>query len=93
MRYSGVCGDGQRLLCADAAGAVALKGGEIDDLVVLLKRRRRGLGGKLLRWAVHRLQAEGVEEITLHVADWNRGAMELYLQNGFVIEKTEIIVR
>lgn len=46
------------------AGAVTLKGSEIDDLVVAPERRRRGLGSQLLRWAVHRLQQEGVESIT-----------------------------
>lgn len=70
-------------------GSVAVCGNEIDDLVVDVASRRGGRGEKLLRFAVALLQSRGAERITLHVADWNRGALAMYRKNGFVIVNTE----
>lgn len=73
------------------AGSVAIYGSEIDDLIVARQYRRKGYGKGPLRFAVARMQRMGVSPILLHVADWNRGAVELYLKNGFSIIKTETV--
>lgn len=72
-------------------GSVGLFGGEIDDLVVDAACRNKGFGTRLLRFAVHHLQSAGVLTITLHVADWNQGALRLYERSGFEIVNTEWI--
>ena len=74
-------------------GSVGLFSGEIDDLVVGKEHRRKGYGKNLLSFAVSRLQKDGISPITLHVADWNKPAIQLYLKNGFVLTKTEMIHR
>lgn len=72
-------------------GSVAVYGNEIDDLIVAKEFQGRGYGTALLRFAVARMQNAGIEPIQLHVADWNRNAMALYLKNGFQITKTETV--
>ena len=64
---------------------------EIDDLIVAKAFQRKGHGRALLRFAVSRLQGMGISPIVLHVADWNQGAIRMYLKNGFSIVKTEIV--
>ena len=71
------------------AGSVGIFGGEIDDLVVDEACRNKGCGTRLLRFAVSKLQQDGISPITLHVVDWNQGALRLYLKNGFAIESSE----
>lgn len=73
------------------AGSIAIYNGEIDELIVAKQYRRKGYGKGLLRFAVARIQRMGISPIILHVADWNRGAIELYSQNGFSIVKTETV--
>lgn len=75
------------------AGSVAVYGNEIDDLVVKGDFQGRGLGRALLQRALALLEAEGRGPAVLHVADWNRRAMELYRKQGFRIIKTEVIDR
>lgn len=70
-------------------GSVAIYGREIDDLIVAKPYRRQGYGQRLLRFAVARMQSLGLTPITLHVADWNKEAIELYKKNGFEIVATE----
>lgn len=77
--------DGGRIV-----GSVGIFGGEIDDLVVDEAQRNKGYGKTMLLFAISKLQDEG---ITLHVVDWNQGALRLYQRNGFEIEKTEHIER
>lgn len=72
-------------------GSVAIRGSEIDDLIVARQFRRKGYGKGLLRFAVARMQRMGISPILLHVADWNRGAVGLYTKNGFSIIKTETV--
>ena len=73
------------------AGSVAIYGNEIDDLIVAKAFQRKGHGQALLRFAVSRLQGMGISPIVLHVADWNQGAIRMYLKNGFSIVKTETV--
>ena len=72
-------------------GSVAIYGNEIDDLIVAKEFRRMGYGEALLRYAVSYLQNLDTSPIVLHVADWNQGAIKMYLKNGFSIVKTEIV--
>ncbi len=77
----------------EIAGSVAVYDNEIDDFFVAEKYRRRGYGGSLLRFAVSYLQQKNTDRIILHVAQINKAALELYLNNGFVIFSTEEIDR
>ncbi len=66
-------------------GSVALKGEEIDDLIISPKYQGQGFGKKILIWALEHMESK---EICLHVAHWNQRAIKLYQTNGFVITET-----
>ena len=72
-------------------GSVAVCGNEIDDLFVADEYRHKGYGVKLLRFAVSYLQKRNVSSIILRVADINRNAMKMYLENGFIVRSSEEI--
>ena len=72
-------------------GSVAVYGNEIDDLIVAKEFQRMGYGETLLRHAVSHMQSSDISPIVLHVADWNQGAIKVYLKNGFSIVKTEVV--
>ncbi len=72
-------------------GSVAIYGSEIDDLIVKKSAQRMGYGRQLLQFAVSYLQRNDIAPIMLHVADWNQGAIKLYLESGFSIVETEVI--
>ena len=74
-------------------GSVGCFGAEIDDLIVNKKYRGKGFGKQLLIWAIGHIREYTVEPITLHVAEWNKRAVGLYTQNGFVIKSRELISR
>ena len=73
-------------------GSVAIYDNEIDGLVVEKSFQRTGYGETLLRFAVSRLQNSNISPIVLHVADWNQGAIKMYLKNGFSIVSTEVVI-
>ena len=66
-------------------GSVALKGSELDDLIVDRRFQGQGYGKKILLWALEHMQGD---QIVLHVAAWNERAIRLYQQNGFEITDT-----
>ena len=70
-------------------GSVALKGSEIDDLIVTPEFQNKGYGKQILLWALENIKSE---KIILHVAQWNRKAISLYERNGFEITETFEIV-
>ena len=70
-------------------GSVACYGNEIDDLIVDKAFQNKGYGRQLLLWGMHYIRCNNDEPITLHVAQWNRKALELYRKVGFVITKKE----
>ena len=74
-------------------GSVGCYGNEIDDLIVNKKYQHNGYGKKLLLWAINYIRKYSNDPVTLHVADWNKNALKLYKDNGFVITKTEKINR
>lgn len=69
-------------------GSVGCYGNEIDDLIVNKKYQHNGYGRKLLLWAINYIRTYSNNPITLHVADWNKNALKLYKDNGFVIIET-----
>lgn len=66
-------------------GSVALKGNEIDDLLVDIGYQGQGIGKQILLWALGNI---GAERVILHVAKWNQRAVSLYTKTGFEITKT-----
>ena len=72
-------------------GSVACYGNEIDDLIVNKDYQNKGIGRKLLLWAIEHIRSNNDEPIILHVAKWNEKALKLYLDNGFEISKIEKI--
>jgi ribosomal protein S18 acetylase RimI-like enzyme len=77
------------LLCdGKIIGSVALKGDEIDDLIVDIKNQNQGYGKQILLWALEHINSE---RIILHVAEWNKKAIDLYKKNGFeIVNKIKI---
>ena len=73
----------------DIIGSVACYGNEIDDLIVSQKFQRQGYGKQLLLWAIWHIRERNEEPITLHVVEWNQGAIMLYEKCGFEIVKAE----
>ena len=71
-------------------GSIAIYDNEIDDLVIAKDFQRKGYGLLLLNFAIAHIQKKYVSPIILRVADWNKGAINLYLKNGFEIVKTEV---
>ncbi len=69
-------------------GSVALKGNEIDDLIVNIRFQGCGYGWQILLWALGHMKTE---RIILHVAEWNKKAIHLYQKTGFEIVNTIII--
>lgn len=70
-------------------GSVACYGNEIDDLIVKKSYQKRGYGKQLLLWAMSNIRQDNNSEITLHVAEWNEGALGLYKKVGFLVRKKE----
>lgn len=66
-------------------GSVAIISGEIDDLIVSREYQRHGFGRQILLWALEHIRSENV---TLHVAEWNKKAVSLYKKTGFEIVDT-----
>ena len=66
-------------------GSVALKGNEIDDLLVEISHQGQGYGKQILLWAIGQMQKK---EIILHVAEWNKRAINRYKKTGFEVTKT-----
>jgi ribosomal-protein-alanine N-acetyltransferase len=56
---------------------------EILNLVVEPAQRRRGVGKRLLGFALRRAQAQGIRRIFLEVRETNFAAQALYAANGF----------
>jgi ribosomal protein S18 acetylase RimI-like enzyme len=74
-------------------GSIGCFGAEIDDLIVNKKYQGRGFGKKLLLWAVNHIREYTDEPITLTVAEWNTGALELYKSCDFTLKRKELISR
>jgi len=71
-------------------GSVEIHENIIDHLFVNQRYQNKGYGKKLLFFAINRLQEAGINEIILFVADLNKEAIQLYLNNGFKCTNTII---
>lgn len=77
-------------LAKEMVGSVEIYDNIIDHLFVNTKYQKKGYGKKLLFFAINRLQDAGAKQITLSVADLNKEAIQLYLNNGFKCIDTTI---
>lgn len=68
---------------SEIIGAVDIDKNNIDHLFVNVKYQNQGYGKKLLTFAVSLILKAGLKDITLCVADLNKKAIQLYLNNGF----------
>ena len=66
-------------------GSVALKGNEIDDLIVASRYQGQGYGKEILLWALEHIHSD---RAFIHVAEWNKKAVSLYKKTGFEIVET-----
>ena len=74
----------------EIVGSVEIYENIIDHLFVNPKYQNKGYGKKLLFFAINRLQEAGIDQISLFVADLNKEAVQLYLNNGFKCINTTI---
>ena len=74
----------------EMVGSVEIHENIIDHLFVNQKYQNKGYGKKLLFFAINRLQEAGINQIILFVADLNKEAIQLYLNNGFKCTNTII---
>lgn len=74
----------------EMVGSVEIHENIIDHLFVNQKYQNKGYGKKLLFFAINHLQEAGINEIILFVADLNKEAIQLYLNNGFKCTNTII---
>ena len=72
-------------------GSVACLENEIDDLIVRTSDQKKGYGKQLLLWAINHIRQQNNCPITLHVAEWNQGALKLYEKVGFAVQSKEKI--
>lgn len=70
-------------------GSVACLENEIDDLIVRTADQKKGYGKRLLLWAINHIRQQNNNPITLHVAEWDQGALKLYEKVGFVVRSKE----
>lgn len=70
---------------SDFAGAVPRRVIVIDNLVVTSRRRRRGIGGRLLEAATAWARTHGATHVELGVHDVNREALRFYRRHGFAL--------
>ncbi len=71
------------LINKEIVGSVEIVENVIEHLFVNEKYQNKGYGKKLLLFAINLLQQSGIEQIILYVADLNKEAIQLYLNNGF----------
>ena len=62
----------------------------LDDLYVLEKYRKNGLGSRLMDEVFDLAQKEGCRKVRWQVSKWNENAIDFYKKRGAVIEDVEI---
>lgn len=68
-------------------GSDVCYGNKIDDLIVKKDMPEKGVRKQLLLWAMNHIRQHNNLEITLHVVEWNKDALELYKNVGFSVRK------
>jgi len=58
--------------------------GEINYIVTLPGKRKKGIGGELLEYAINDMTNSGCTSISLEVESANQDAINLYLKHGFI---------
>lgn len=56
---------------------------EIEQFEVTTKKRRKGIGDKLLKYLIEKYQSTNIKNITLEVKEDNISAINLYKKYGF----------
>ena len=56
---------------------------EIEQFEVTTKKRRKGIGDKLLKYLIEKYQYSDIKNITLEVKEDNIAAINLYKKYGF----------
>lgn len=59
-------------------GSIYIKDNDIERLFVSVKHQKQGYGKQLLNFGIAYLQDKGINDITLSVADFNKGALQLF---------------
>jgi GNAT superfamily N-acetyltransferase len=62
----------------------------LDDLYVLEKYRRLGIGNKLLDKVIETAKSENCKKVKWQVSNWNKKAIEFYKMRGATIDEVEI---
>lgn len=58
--------------------------GEINYIITLPSHRNKGIGGKLLEYAINDMQKNNCTSVSLEVESTNTDAINLYLKHGFI---------
>lgn len=67
----------------EISASVTVNGGFIEDVFVVPAYQGRGIGKKLMRFAVNRAMDNGFAEVKLDAIGWNTRALKLYESVGF----------
>jgi diamine N-acetyltransferase len=62
----------------------------LDDLYIMEKYRKNGLGSRLMEEVFELARKEGCKKIRWQVSRWNNDAIEFYRKKGAVIDDVEI---
>ena len=63
----------------------------ITNIHVQREHWYNGYGKQLLLWGMQHIRKQNENPITLHVAEWNQGALKLYEKVGFAVRSKEKI--
>lgn len=65
-------------------GSAMIIGNEIDEVFVVPAEKGRGYGRRILQDCVNQIIERGYGDVFLKVVDWNKQAIEMYKQSGFM---------
>lgn len=65
-------------------GSAMITGNEIDEVFVVPSEKGRGYGRRILQDCVNQIIERGYGDVFLKVVDWNKQAIEMYKQSGFM---------
>lgn len=62
----------------------------LDDLYILEKYRKNGLGSSLMNEVINLARREGCKKVRWQVSKWNENAIDFYKKKGAIIDDVEI---